>query len=1159
MANNLEVKIKIGADDKEALDAFVALSRKVRDTQSDFRAAQDTVQRLAREIKASDAPSKELTNAFEKAKKTVSDLSGKLDTYRNSLSQQRAALTAAGVDVANLSEAYQKLARSSEAAAKARTLGDSFKTLDFKPFSEIQAKIDSLNAAYNHLATSGKLSMGELAKAKLQLKDKTAELHSQMNNFTGALDNLNGKWLAFAGALAGAGVAFKGLIDAGVKMEAIKSQLDAVTGSGAKTADALKYIQDESNRLGQRTDVMSEGFAKLAAAAKGTALEGAPLKEVFSAVAEASTVMHLSADRTNGVLNALSQMMGKGVVSAEEFRQQLGDQLPQATQVGAKALGVTTAEFTKMLNSGQILAADFLPKFGQALRDSVAGGLPQAANGATAAFNRLYNAVLAFKQGLVDGAIMRGVAVLANALAKLLETVNKFSPITKTFIAALATLAGGFAAWRLAIAPVVSAIGSALIPVMAGATLATGALSVALRALPFVGLGLAIFEAGRAFYGWISGANQAQQATQQLNQETTNIGPQLDAAVAGYDAAFAKMSESMKALTEAQKVQYAEQLAALDAKLAQEMAAITTNAGLSEQQKEQAKNEAFVAASAQRLQLIQAFQALQLQQLDAYHEQERAAKQAQLDSLNADEMGKRQTLQQQLAQLDLGHLQARREVYAQAQTDLNAHITNLVSERQRELDAANTIARQIVGNENAREQAILTIQRAAMSEKELMRSKEQEEAAKIATFKAELAKGEGADQEKLNTLANDAAKLITNNAVEKAKAAKSGWLADQVTKAGVSQVNEIYDDLNEVLGQSKTAHDENAVAIGGEMESAQQALSSVSQAIDAIDRKLIDAKQVVVEVERNSLQKAQAIIADLVAPATKIITIQTQNAAGQATGGLAGQPTGLPWRNSAPLIAGFAVGGFARKQGKLAGYGGGDKIQALLEPGEFIVRKEAVQKLGVPVLQAVNQGVLPLQRRWGGSIGDAVNEAIKKDKLEAIKQALIAAQSASAYEAIRGRSSLFANRAREKSLSGINLAGLDPETADQVREAMANVPEAKQLKANRFTSLDFTGFLNKRNEPIREQSIREGYAFKALLDNLGKVSSKTLGDGGFKIPSIPTLPTTESATMAPPSKTITLQFKAPDGSGQVAAAFNSEADVSKMLDILKQSGARVGA
>lgn len=40
--------------------------------------------------------------------------------------------------------------------------------------------------------------------------------------------------------------------------------------------------------------------------------------------------------------------------------------------------------------------------------------------------------------------------------------------------------------------------------------------------------------------------------------------------------------------------------------------------------------------------------------------------------------------------------------------------------------------------------------------------------------------------------------------------------------------------------------------------------------------------------------------------------------------------------------------------GKLPGYGGGDRVLALLEPGEFVVRKEAVAQYGIDYLHALN-------------------------------------------------------------------------------------------------------------------------------------------------------------------------------------------------------------
>ena len=45
--------------------------------------------------------------------------------------------------------------------------------------------------------------------------------------------------------------------------------------------------------------------------------------------------------------------------------------------------------------------------------------------------------------------------------------------------------------------------------------------------------------------------------------------------------------------------------------------------------------------------------------------------------------------------------------------------------------------------------------------------------------------------------------------------------------------------------------------------------------------------------------------------------------------------------------------------GQLPGWGGGDRIRALLEAGKFVVRKEAVAKYGAGLLHALNNMRLP--------------------------------------------------------------------------------------------------------------------------------------------------------------------------------------------------------
>ena len=118
----------------------------------------------------------------------------------------------------------------------------------------------------------------------------------------------------------------------------------------------MQRLRETSNRLGIPLQTLTEQYLGFAAAAKGTALEGAKAREVFEAVAEAGTAMGLRADQTAGSLLALQQMMSKGAVSAEEMRQLLGEQLYGALNIAARSIGLTTEQFSDLMERGMLSA-----------------------------------------------------------------------------------------------------------------------------------------------------------------------------------------------------------------------------------------------------------------------------------------------------------------------------------------------------------------------------------------------------------------------------------------------------------------------------------------------------------------------------------------------------------------------------------------------------------------------------------------------------------------------------------------------------------------------------------------------------------------------------------------------------------------------------------
>jgi tape measure domain-containing protein len=113
---------------------------------------------------------------------------------------------------------------------------------------------------------------------------------------------------------------------------------------------------------------------------------------IFKSMTIALAGTGASSEQTKNAMTALTQMIGKQKISAEELRQQLGEAMPSAFGIMAKALGVTTKELDKMMASGQLLANEVLPKFAEEAERAFGGNTEKMAGNIQANLNRLQNA-----------------------------------------------------------------------------------------------------------------------------------------------------------------------------------------------------------------------------------------------------------------------------------------------------------------------------------------------------------------------------------------------------------------------------------------------------------------------------------------------------------------------------------------------------------------------------------------------------------------------------------------------------------------------------------------------------------------------------------------------------------------------------------------------
>lgn len=133
--------------------------------------------------------------------------------------------------------------------------------------------------------------------------------------------------------------------------------LRGVTGSTELAKESAEFLDEISRRLKVSTGELIKPYTRLTAALRATNSELQLSDDVFEAVIESGAAFGLTAADINLALNAVVQVVGKGVASMEEFRRQLSERIPNAIPALAKGLGVTIPDAIKLVSSGSLEGA----------------------------------------------------------------------------------------------------------------------------------------------------------------------------------------------------------------------------------------------------------------------------------------------------------------------------------------------------------------------------------------------------------------------------------------------------------------------------------------------------------------------------------------------------------------------------------------------------------------------------------------------------------------------------------------------------------------------------------------------------------------------------------------------------------------------------------
>jgi len=313
---------------------------------------------------------------------------------KQDLSQQIAAMTGLSAAYKKGKDAVARYNTEQRIAAELARVNVSAESLQGRAIADRIRQLDKLTAEIKKQKAAqdgASHSMGGAVGA-------AAKMRAGISGLIGGLFNLRS-------LLYGIGIAnlVNEIKQAQVAFDQMRFSLRVVLPSLSAVGGELSYVRSESERLGLNFATAGKSFAWLAAASRDTGITLETVRKLFDGTSTAATALGLSSDTAAGAFNAMVQMMTKGTVQAEELRGQLGDRIPGAIQMAARAMNMSTVALNDMLKKGDVLATELLPKLADEMLRVYGPAAQGAAHSLNAELNRLSTAFFNFFTSLSGG------------------------------------------------------------------------------------------------------------------------------------------------------------------------------------------------------------------------------------------------------------------------------------------------------------------------------------------------------------------------------------------------------------------------------------------------------------------------------------------------------------------------------------------------------------------------------------------------------------------------------------------------------------------------------------------------------------------------------------------------------------------------------------
>lgn len=341
-----------------------------------------------------------VTRQLIASKKESSALNKKLSAEQAALNKQ--------------TEQVTNLRKRALAARKAQTAAEKDAAKTAKALVVAQNKVNTKN---EQLAKSAQRAADAQKKLSTSTQDTDKHFLASIKNIT-----------LITAAYMAASTALQTMIDLvisiptiGMEFQGIEAAYQAVFSSESAGLEQMAFVRQLADEAGLSVRQLAKDYKLFGASAKELNFPLAESQEIFANLAKTGRTLHLETEDMEGIFRAITQIMNKGKVTAEELQNQLGERVPGAVALMAKSMKLSTEELAKQMEQGMVKAEDVLLSYSRTLAETFGGdAYTKATQNLQANLMRVENSWTDFARQMfvVTEPIMSSIVELADEFLK---------------------------------------------------------------------------------------------------------------------------------------------------------------------------------------------------------------------------------------------------------------------------------------------------------------------------------------------------------------------------------------------------------------------------------------------------------------------------------------------------------------------------------------------------------------------------------------------------------------------------------------------------------------------------------------------------------------------------------------------------------------------